>query len=185
MKILGISGSLKSTSSNTSILHASKKLMKENMDLTIYNHLGNLPHFNPDMDGHVPPDFVKEFRDALKEADGVLISTPEYAFGIPGLLKNALDWTVSSGEFVDKPVAVITASPSTAGGDKALTSLLSTLSALSANVPEEGSLAIPDVYSKIDADNNFTDIETAQQIRSLLDALGVIISANPENTSTI
>lgn len=185
MKILGISGSLKASSSNSSILQASKKLMKESMELTIYNHLGNLPLFNPDNDGNVPPDFVKEFRDALKEADGVLISTPEYAYGIPGSLKNALDWTVSSGEFVDKPVAVIAASSSIAGGDKALASLLTTLSALSANIPEEGCLTIPASYSKIDADNNFTDIETAQQVRLLLEALGVAINTNSENTSAI
>ena len=185
MKILGISGSLKSTSSNTSILLASKKLMKENMELEIYEHLVNLPPFNPDNDGHMPPAFVKQFRDALKEADGVLISTPEYAHGIPGSLKNAIDWTVSSGEFVDKPVAVITGSASFTGGDKALASLMQTLEAVSANIPNDGTLTIPSINSKVDSEGNLADVETAEQIRLVLEALGTTISANPENTSAI
>src|SRR5439155_7238140 len=74
--------------------------------------MGNLPLFNPDLDGEgaVPPPTVKEFRALLGAADGVLISCAEYAHGIPGALKNALDWIVSSGELEGKPVVLIVAS---------------------------------------------------------------------------
>jgi chromate reductase, NAD(P)H dehydrogenase (quinone) len=183
MKILGISGSLKSASSNTALLHAAARLAKENMEITVFESLGELPLFNPDIDGDVPPAAVKKFRDALRAADGILISTPEYAFGVPGSLKNAIDWTVSSGEFVDKPVAVISASPSYLAGENAYASLLLTLSALSSNVPEDGKLMVGEISKKIDADGNLTDPDTAEQIRSVLDALSSTVEANPPETS--
>jgi len=90
----------------------------------IYGGLDDLPHFSPDRDGDDPPRSVGRLRELLRTADGVLIGTPEYAFGVPGALKNALDWTVSSGEFDGKPVAAISASPLYTGGAKAHASLL-------------------------------------------------------------
>lgn len=182
MKILGISGSLKSTSANTSILEAASKLAKENININIYTGLESLPHFNPDIDGDTPPTAVKELREALKSADGLIISSPEYALGIPGSLKNLLDWTVSSGELVNKPTAVITASPSYTGGENAFSSLLLTLSAVSANIPTEGRLIIPAVNKKIDAEGNLTDPETAENLRNLLEALTLTINENQSET---
>src|SRR5262249_60565012 len=78
---------------------------------------GHLPLFNPDLDGEgaVPPPPVHEFRGLLRAADGVLLSCPEYGHGVPGTLKNALDWIVSTGELEGKPVALIVASPSGGG----------------------------------------------------------------------
>ncbi len=89
-----------------------------------------MPHFNPDLDTEEPPGTVKDLRRRLKESDGVLICTPEYVFGVPGALKNAIDWAVSSGEFSDKPTALITAS---LGGEKAHESLFLTLQTVEAN----------------------------------------------------
>ncbi len=118
-----------------------------------------------------------QMRKLLKAADGVLICTPEYAFGVPGSLKNALDWTVSSGEFYRKPVVAISASPSPTGGDKAHASLLLTLMALGANVPEGGKLMIPAVSKKLNSNGEVSDLETRQALSSVLDALTQAIKA--------
>ena len=92
--------------------------------------------------------------------------------------RNAPDWTVSSGEFYHKPVVVISASPSPTGGDKAHTSLLLTLTALGANVPEGGKLMIPAVGKKLTANGGISERETRQGLRSVLDALAQAIKAN-------
>ncbi|HEV7427283.1 MAG TPA: NADPH-dependent FMN reductase [Thermoanaerobaculia bacterium] len=124
MKIIAICGSLRAQSSNLALLRALTKIAPE---VQIYDGLGDLPHFNPDDDveGATPPPAVAALRAMLAEADGILISSPEYAHGVPGALKNALDWLVSDGALVDKPVALINASP--VGGEFARDSLVETL----------------------------------------------------------
>jgi NAD(P)H-dependent FMN reductase len=119
MKILAISGSLKSTSSNTAILRAIAKLADASVDFIIYDGLGVLPHFSPEIDTEEPLTPVKDLRDKLKAADGVIISTPEYAFGVSGSL-NICSTDRLSGELVEKPAAVISASLSFMGGIKLL-----------------------------------------------------------------
>jgi len=118
---------------------------------------------------------VKDLRGQLQAADGVLICTPEYAYGMPGALKNALDWTVSTGEFYDKPIATISASPSSTGGEKAHASLLLTLTALAAEIVEGGTLIIPFVRTKLNAAGDVSDPETALALRSVLDALARVV----------
>ena len=177
MRILAISGSLRASSTNSALVRATRALAPENMEITIYDGLADLPHFSPDLDGDDPPAPVHNLRALLQAVDGVLICTPEYAFGIPGALKNALDWTVSSGEFYGKPVAAISASPLGSGGDKAHASLLLTLTALGANVPEEGKLMIPAVKKKLNPNGEVSDLETRQALRSVLNALVLTIEA--------
>ncbi len=177
MHILAMSGSLRASSTNTRLVRATAALAPENMEFTLYDGLADLPHFSPDLDGDDPPASVHNLRKLLKAADVVLICTPEYAFGVPGSLKNALDWTVSTGEFYRKPVAAISASPSPTGGDKAHASLLLTLTALGANVPERGKLMIPAVGKKLNANGEVSDPETRQALRSVLDALAHTIEA--------
>ena len=111
MNILGISGSLRTSSVSTALLKTGATLMPAHVKLTIYDGLGNLPHFNPDIDNDFQPPAVSDFRSQLNNSAGVIISTPEYAHGIPGVLKNALDWLVASGELYEKPVALFSASP--------------------------------------------------------------------------
>jgi chromate reductase, NAD(P)H dehydrogenase (quinone) len=177
MRILAISGSLRASSTNTALLQATAALAPQNMEITIYDGLADLPHFSPDLDGDDPPASVHHLRQLLQAAEGVLICTPEYAFGVPGVLKNALDWTVSSGEFYGKPVAAISASPSPTGGDKAHASLLLTLTALGAHVPEGGKLNIAAVGKKLNVNGEVSDLETGQALRSVLDALALTIEA--------
>ncbi len=108
MKLLAISGSLRATSSNAALVRAVARLAE---DVTIYGDLGALPHFSPDLDGDSPPASVLALRAAIGAADALVIATPEYAHGMPGSLKNALDWLVSAAEPIDKPVLLISASP--------------------------------------------------------------------------
>lgn len=174
--IIAISGSLKSASANTNILKEIANSTSENVDIKIVGGLDELPYFNPEITEDIP--LINHFRDQIKAADGVIFSTPEYAFGIPGVLKNALDWLVSSGELNDKPVAVISASPMHTGGDKALASLLLTLSALGTNTPQNATLAIGSIKSKMNEEGKITNLETLQQLKEVLNAL--LESLNPK-----
>jgi chromate reductase, NAD(P)H dehydrogenase (quinone) len=101
----------------------------------------------------------------------VLICTPEYANGVPGVLKNALDWVVSSGEFMYKPTAVITASPSPLGGEKAHDSLILTLTIMTAKIVEGGTLKIPFFTKKVNPQGELTDPTTEESLGLLIDAL--------------
>jgi NAD(P)H-dependent FMN reductase len=171
IKVLAISGSLRQKSSNTALMHAIIDLAPGIMDFTVYGGLGDLPHFNPDIDVDDGPGSVIEFRKRLNEADAVLICTPEYGNGVPGVLKNALDWLVSSGEFMNKPTAVISASPTPLGGDKAHDSILLTLNMINATIVEGGTMMIPHITLKLNKEGIITDVETEQGLRSVLDRL--------------
>jgi chromate reductase, NAD(P)H dehydrogenase (quinone) len=168
IKLLAISGSLRQNSSNTALMNAIIRLAPENMEFTIYAGLGDLPHFNPDIDIDEAPVPVRGLRTLLKEADGVLLCTPEYGNGVPGVLKNALDWLVSSGEFMNKPTAVISASPTPMGGDKANASLLLTLKMIDAKIIERGTLIIPHITLKLNKEGIITDPKLNQEVLSVL-----------------
>lgn len=163
-KILAISGSTRSKSSNSNLIHAISDLTHGSFEITVFTGLSDLPHFNPDLDNDNPPVAVADFRNKLKAADGVLICSPEYAMGVPGSLKNALDWTVSSCEFSHKPVAVITASSS---GEKAHESLLGTLNIIEANIGD-AQLLISYVKTKINDKPEITDEGTLYAIKNML-----------------
>jgi chromate reductase len=123
---------------------------------------------------------VTDFRKQLREADGILICTPEYAHGVPGTLKNALDWTVSSMEFSKKPVALITASLS---GEKAHQSLLGTLLLLGAKMTADTQLLISFIKSKVNNDFKITDKDTLNSVLRLIQSLTETITQ--ENTELL
>jgi chromate reductase, NAD(P)H dehydrogenase (quinone) len=170
LRILAISGSLRAGSSNLALLRAAAAVAPEGMEVIFYEEIGTLPHFNPDLDGEgsVPPPPVKTFRVLLGQVDGVLISSPEYAHGLPGSLKNALDWIVSSGELTDKPVVLINASAS--GGHRAQASLMQTLRVMGANVLVDASLVEPFVGKKLTPGGEL-DPGAARALRASLDGL--------------
>jgi len=137
MKILGISGSLRAASVNTALLRTAATLTPYGVTLIIYEGIGNLPHFNPELDKEPLPLAVTSFRSQLNISAGVIISSPEYAHGIPGVLKNALDWLVASGELYEKPVALFNASPRSS---YAQASLAETLAVMTARLIPEASI---------------------------------------------
>lgn len=108
---LTVSGSLRAASVNAEVLKALDNISEEDVTLVPYLGLASLPPFNPDHENDEPAT-VLEWRRELQRAHGVIISSPEYAHGVPGVLKNALDWVVGTGEFMNKPVLLISASPS-------------------------------------------------------------------------
>ena len=165
MKIVAIPGSLRSNSSTHKIIKAFGGKLPAEIEFEIYGQLQNLPHFN---DSDEIPAAVNELHNLITTADGIFFCIPEYAFGVPGSLKNALDWMVGSTVLTDKPVAVITAAT---GGDKAHASLLLTLTALSANIAEGGTLLISFVRSKLNENGEVKDAETEEAIASVATAL--------------
>jgi len=128
MRFLAISGSLRAASTNTALLRAAARAAPLGIAVDIYDGLGRLPVFNPDDDDGAGPAPVRDFRRRLQAADGLLIACPEYAHGVPGGLKNALDWVVASGELADKPAALLHASPRSAISRTALAEILVTMS---------------------------------------------------------
>ena len=166
-KIIAISGSTRQNSTNQSLINAIVELYYEELDIETFNGLSEIPHFNPDLDTENPPVTVSDFRRQLNQSDGVLICTPEYAMGVPGTLKNAIDWTVSSMEFSHKPVALITAS---SAGQNAHLSLLETLKIIEADIPESSQLLISFVKTKV-GDNKIIDAATLQQVKNVIDSL--------------
>ncbi|WP_341528120.1 NADPH-dependent FMN reductase [Nostoc sp. UHCC 0302] len=147
IRILAISGSLRKISSNTALLQAAIALAPENVEIKLYAGLGNLPHFNPDLEANEPPS-VTDLRMQLRWSDGLLISSPEYAHGVPGVLKNALDWLVSGEEFVDKPVALLNASPRST---HAQASLIEIVTVMSGRIVPEASITVPLLGKNLDA----------------------------------
>jgi NAD(P)H-dependent FMN reductase len=162
MHILGISGSLRAGSLNTSVLEAAASLAPDGMAVSLYRGLAGLPHFNPDLDVEPAPPAVVDWRSLLKSADGVLFSVPEYAHGVPGSLKNALDWVVGSGEFVDKPVAFFHASPR---GTFAHALLAETLTVMSARLIPEANVTLSILKKGITADEITTDAAMSGALR--------------------
>ena len=148
LRILGISGSLRQTSANTALVHAAAQLASDGVEVRVYTQLGELPPFNPDLDGDSPPASVAQFRLEIEASAAVLISSPEYAHGVPGTLKNALDWIVGSGEIVGKPVALVNAAPR---ATHAQASLAETLRVMSADLVDEASVALPLSGRNLDA----------------------------------
>lgn len=128
LRLLSLSGSLRSTSSNTHALLAAATLVPPGVVVDPYNEIGTLPHFNPDLEDELPESIV-DLRARVKQADGLLISCPEYARGIPGSFKNMLDWLVGSLDFPGKPVALFNTSPRASAAQAALTLVLETMSA--------------------------------------------------------
>ena len=176
--ILAISGSLREKSLNSALLRSVISMIPSQGTVVNYSEMAQLPHFNPDLDLDEIDNAVTNWRRLLKEANGVLICTPEYAKGVPGSLKNALDWVVSSGEFVNKPVAVISASPHPDGGAIANASLLGTLSMMSASVVEGGILTVPFINKKLSESEEIIDAELRFNIENLLNALFQEINNN-------
>ena len=167
-RFLAISGSLRAVSSNTAVLHAAQRIGLPDVEIDIYKGLDTLPHFNPDDDVDAPPQVIGKLRERIGAADGLMISSPEYAHGIPGSLKNALDWLVASIEFPGKPVALISTSPNSMHVNAQLTEVLTTMSA---RLVPEACVTIPVRGRGTDVGAIVSDPELAALLRHAIDAL--------------
>ena len=140
VRVLAISGSLRGASSNSALVSAAVRVAPVGVEVSVYSALADVPPFNPDLDTETAPIGVVRFRAALEACDAILICSPEYAHGVSGVLKNALDWVVGSGELMDKPIALVNASTR---ATHAYASLKETLTTMSGRVIEEASVTVP------------------------------------------
>jgi NAD(P)H-dependent FMN reductase len=171
IQIMAISGSLRHNSSNTSVLQAVKILAPTSVDVSLYSELAQLPHFNPDLEQTALPDIIISLRQQIKESDGILISSPEYAHGVPGSLKNALDWLVGSVEFPGKPVALINTNPRATIAMASLTEILTTMSA---KIIEESNITLDLAGRGLDTQAIIADPELLAQLKQ---AIAIYIQA--------
>ena len=162
-KIQAICGSTRARSTNLDLIRSMQTLATDFFDIVVLDGLSEVPHFNPDLDTADPPKAVTTFRKQLREADGILICTPEYAMGVPGTLKNAIDWTVSSCEFSQKPTALVTASSM---GQKGHAALLETLKIIEADISEQTQLLIPFIKTKMGDHGGIKDLQTLYQVKA-------------------
>ncbi len=167
MKILALSGSLRKASLNTMLLRAMARLAPPDVSVVLFPDLGNLPLFNPDMETSEPP-VVVNFRAQLLAADAVLIASPEYAHGVAGPMKNALDWMVGCEVFVNKPVALLNASPRAI---HAYAALKETIAVMSAIVIEEASVSVPLLGSGLDETGLISHSDISATLVAALEAL--------------
>lgn len=167
-KILAISGSTRKYSSNRSILEHIRKSYKDILKLEIFDGIDKLPHFNPDLGNDNTPQVVKDFREKIRMADAVIICTPEYVFSLPGSLKNAIEWNVSTTVFSDKPVAIIVAS---ASGEKAFESLDLVMTTIESRIVEKSKLLIQGAKGKIGQNGEIVEEHITQQIDILVDSV--------------
>lgn len=168
MRILAISGSLRAASSNTAVIEAARLLAPSDTEVVIYHGLGELPHFNPDVEMGVLPPAVAELRAVVGDADALLVCSPEYAHGVPGSMKNALDWLVGGPEFVGKPVALVNASPRSVHAQAQLAETVATMSGV---LVEGACVALPLSGRSLDAPGIAADPELSATLAGALAAL--------------
>lgn len=171
--ILAISGSLRAKSTNVAIIENIAEMFAAQINVTIYNGLAGLPHFNPDLESDAPIAEVADFRRQIREADGVLICTPEYVFSIPGALKNALEWTVGTSDFAGKPTVLITASGL---GESAHESLFLVLKTIEARITDKTALLISGARTKINSAGKLSDTATIEAVNLLIESFLQIVS---------
>lgn len=163
--LLGISGSLRRASLNTAALDAAARLAPDDVALVRFQRLADLPLYNFDDDGEAPPAAVREFRHLVARADGVVIASPEYAHGIAGPMKNALDWLVGDTHVPGKRVALWNTSPRATIGQAHLREVLTTMAA---RIVEDASLALPLLGAAWTPATIASTSELADKIRSSL-----------------
>lgn len=175
MHILALSGSLRAASINSTLLRAAARLAEPDVQVHVSHCVGQLPLFNPDLDPTQQPAVCALYAE-VQAADALLLASPEYAHGISGAMKNALDWLVSFEPFVGKPVAVFNASPRAHIADAALREVLKTMSA---TIVEAASISIPLLGAHLSEDAMVADPVVSHSIRQALAALQQAATPGP------
>lgn len=169
IRILAISGSLRSDSYSTAVLRSLQPLLPPSVSVELFL-LNDVPLYNADLDGDAPPQGVVRLKEAIAAADGLVICSPEYNYGIPGVLKNAIDWASRPGfasPLKDKPALIMTASPGTAGGVRAQAPIRDALAATLARPSVRQHVAIANVGARV-RDGRLADEATLDFIKAAL-----------------
>ncbi len=167
MNVLAISGSLRAGSINSALCRAAARLAPPSLRISVLPGLGDLPLFNPDLEASAP-GAVRGFRSAVAGADALIIASPEYAHGISGAMKNALDWLVSFEGTVGKPVALVNTSPRAHHAYESLREVLQTMSLC---IVAGASVALPLMGSCATEEAMLADPQVRHCVEALLEAL--------------
>jgi len=167
-KVLAISGSTRKQSSNQRILNFLSTRFASRLRMDIYDAIDGLPHFNPDLEKDRLPAVVRDLRQKIDAADGVLFCTPEYVFSLPGSLKNAIEWTVSTTIFSNKPTALLVAA---ASGEKALESLRLIMTTIEAEILDDSTLLVRGARGKVSESGEITDQDLISRLDVLMESL--------------
>jgi chromate reductase len=173
LRVLGFAGSLRAASYNRMLLGAAVELAPEGMEIEVFD-IGGIPLFNEDVEAAGTPPAVEAFRDAIRRADALLIATPEYNHGVPGVLKNAIDWASRpprKSPLAGKPAAVFGASPGMTGTARSQTQLRASFVFTDTPVLPQPEVLVFRAHEKFDADGRLTDEPTRAFVGRLLVAL--------------
>lgn len=168
MKILGLSGSLRAASLNSAFLRLAAAHAPAGVTLVVDPAPGRLPLFNADLEA-TPPDEVRRFRLAVSQTDAMVIASPEYAHGISGVMKNALDWLVGDAGFIAKPIALVNTSPRAHHAQEALAETLRTMSA---RIVGDASISVALLGSGLDPH----DLSQATDVRAAVERMFVALA---------
>ena len=174
-RIFAIIGSASRNSSNERLVEYLAGMIRDDFDVTIFNDLKALPHFDPEQSLENPPQVIEELRAAIDLADGVIICTPEYVFSIPSGLKNAIEWCVASTVFSGKPIGLITASAQGKKGHEELQLLMKTVMA---RFTDETTLLIQGIKGKIDLDGVVVDANAKDELARFSDGFKSLLQAS-------
>ena len=186
MKVLALSGSLRRGSHNTELLRAAAACAPARVELSLYEGLKQIPPYDADDDGGVgdQPEPVERLREALAEADAVLVATPEYNHSIPGVLKNAIDWVsrpLAASPVRNKPAAVVSSSTGMFGGVWAAAETRKVLAALGARVLEE-TVSVPRAHERL---AEGVDEELQEELLEVLETLAAAVREREEATAAV
>ncbi|UNO41983.1 NADPH-dependent FMN reductase [Streptomyces sp. MST-110588] len=173
LNVLAISGSLREKSYNTSLLYAAQELVPQGMSIRIHSDLRELPLYDQDLDTPTPPDSVLAWRREIEQADALLIATPEHNASVPAALKNAIDWasTGADAALIDKPAAIIGASPGAFGSGRAQLALRQILASIGSDLVVKPEVAVFRCHERFDTDGVLTDRFSRQLLTDLLTVL--------------
>ncbi|MGK5640917.1 NADPH-dependent FMN reductase [Streptomyces sp. URMC 126] len=191
-RILAVSGSLRAGSHNTLLLRAAQKFNPGGQEIEIYEHLREIPPYDRDVDTpELRPAVVTELRRLVREADGLLIATPEYNYSIPGVLKNALDWLSTDWTKTEglplhrKPVAILGAAPTNFGTVRAQLALRQVFVWTDSDVVVKPEVQVFRSHERFDADGTLHDEMTIELLQGLLSALQAKIDAKSAAASAV
>ena len=195
--VCGIAGSLRRASFNRALLEAARELAPDGTEVRIFDRMADVPLFNADVEADGDPEPVQALKRAIAEADALLVATPEYNHGLPGVLKNAIDWAsrpAPTAVLAGKPAAIFGASPGITGTARAQSQLRQAFASTGTPVLPQPEILVYRAHEKTDADGRLTDEKTRAYVATLLGQLadwtrrlrqeqGAAV-ASPESTAT-
>lgn len=173
--IFAIIGSAGKNSSNLKLVQKIAELTNNDLHINIFDRLSTLPHFDPELSIANTPGVIVDFRNAVQQADGIIICTPEYIFSIPAGLKNAIEWCVATTVFSRKPIGLITASASGVKAHEELKLIMRTVETIFNN---ETTLLINGIKGKVDESGNITDEKTNAAMRNFAEVFIKLVHNN-------